>query len=321
MPKHIAFVPVLILILLGAGCQPTTELMPESPTTTTPDTSAQKVYCSPDNNLIDHQVKQSFNSYCLVPVSKDPLVSGKAQNYAFTIVNNFGETVKNFEVVHEKLMHIVLMNNSLGGFQHLHPEYDPNTNIFTIENLTFPNDGEYLIYLDFKAEEGSENRGIMIPQLIAEKLVVGKGDNATPQKLTVDTLDKESNHLRKTVDNYIVSMGSSQENLNNLTRYTDNKFNFTVDDINGKKLNPLEKYLGTYGHLVIVHEQTHQYIHVHPVETAAVNSMEFDVKFPLEGTYKLFFQFQHDGKVHRTEYVVSVGTGAGSSATEQHSSH
>ncbi len=310
MPKYIFFIPLFVLILLGAGCQPNTQPLPESPKEMKPDTSAQKVYCSPDNKLIDHQVKQSFNSYCLVPVSKDPLVSGKAQNYAFTILNNFGETVENFEVAHEKLMHIVLMNNSLGEFQHLHPEYEPNTSVFTIKDVIFPSDGEYLIYLDFMAEEGAENRGIMIPQLIAEKLRVGKSDNTAPQKLAVDNLDKNYTSITKNVDRYKVAMGSIKEPLSSLTRYTDNKFSFTVDAVDGKKINPLEKYLGTYGHLVIIHEGTHQYIHAHPMETDTVNSMEFDVKFPLEGTYKLFFQFKHDGTVHRTEYVVSVGTGA-----------
>lgn len=308
MPKYISFIPLLVLVLVGAGCQQTTSPVSKSPTAVILDTAAQK-FCSPDNKIIDHQVKQSFNSYCLVPVSTEPLVSEKAQNYSFTILNNFGKTVENFSVAHEKLMHIVLMNNSLGEFQHLHPEYDPNTSVFTIKDVIFPSDGEYLIYLDFLAEADEENRGIMIPQLIAEKLTVGKSDNTAPQKLTVDTLDKNSTSITKNVDRYKVAMGSIKEPLIHLTRYTDNKFSFTVDDVDGKKINPLEKYLGTYGHLVIIHEGTHQYIHAHPLETGTVNSMEFDVKFPLPGTYKLFFQFQHDGTVHRTEYVVSVGTG------------
>ncbi len=299
-----------LLITLGAGCQNTKQSVPESPTEVISDTSAQKVYCSPDNKLTDHQSKQSFKSYCLVSVSTEPLVSGKPQNFSFTILNNFGETVKNFEVVHEKLMHMILVNKNLDGFQHLHPEYDSVTGVFTVKDITFPNDGQYMIYLDFVAQAGGENPDKMVPQMIAEKLVVGNKTNTPVQKLTLDITDTNDTII-KNVDNYKVTLSSHEQNLNQLTRSTQNKLRFIVDDIEGKKINPLEKYLGTYGHLVIIHEETHQYIHAHPLETGASNSMEFDVAFPLEGTYKLFFQFQHDGTVHRTEYGVSVGTGAG----------
>ncbi|MCI0560586.1 MAG: hypothetical protein MN733_19030 [Nitrososphaera sp.] len=36
-------------------------------------------------------------------------------------------------------------------------------------------------------------------------------------------------------------------------------------------------------------------------------TVKFEVGFPEAGTYKVFTQFQHDGTVFKTDFVVSVG--------------
>ncbi len=308
MPKYISFVPLLVLVLVGAGChQPPSS--PEQVTNMQPTEQTQK-FCSPDNKIIDHQVKQSFNSYCLVPVSTEPLVSGKAQNYSFTILNNAGETVKNFPIVHEKMLHVILMNKNFIDFQHLHPNFDATSGIFTIPNLIFPKEGEYILYADFVADAGSENKGIQQNQVVSHSLQVGDDEYQNTVSIIPDRIDR-AGVISKNLKNYNVSLqGDSFDTFkSNLVRQVENNLSFEVAPYTNDQPKPLEPYLGSYGHLVILQENTYQYIHTHPLTTEPSNIMNFHVTFPMEGKYKLFFEFKLDGNVERAEYVVDVGTG------------
>jgi hypothetical protein len=64
----------------------------------------------------------------------------------------------------------------------------------------------------------------------------------------------------------------------------------------------LQDYLGARGHLVVLREGDLAYIHAHAEE----DELAFEVPFPTSGRYRLYLQFQLDGRVHtvqRTEVV------------------
>ena len=58
-------------------------------------------------------------------------------------------------------------------------------------------------------------------------------------------------------------------------------------------------HLGARGHVVVLREGTLDFIHAHPITSATEFSgrVDFAVTFPIEGKYKLFSQFQHQGRV------------------------
>jgi hypothetical protein len=73
----------------------------------------------------------------------------------------------------------------------------------------------------------------------------------------------------------------------------------------------LQPYLGAVGHVVILSEDTEQYLHVHPVEELAKGpEARFVTSFPKAGRYKVWAQFQRNDKVMTVSYVVEVGSKA-----------
>jgi hypothetical protein len=62
-------------------------------------------------------------------------------------------------------------------------------------------------------------------------------------------------------------------------------------------------YLGAKGHLVALREGDLAFLHVHPDE----RSLRFEATFPTAGRYRLFLQFQVDGRVHTAEFTREVG--------------
>ena len=61
-----------------------------------------------------------------VVVEQPELRRGRAETLRFRIVDERGATVRDFDVEHEKRMHLILARRDLTGFQHLHPEQGPD---------------------------------------------------------------------------------------------------------------------------------------------------------------------------------------------------
>ena len=71
----------------------------------------------------------------------------------------------------------------------------------------------------------------------------------------------------------------------------------------------VEPYLGARGHLVALRQGDGAYLHVHPLDerTAGTGPVRFATEFPTRGLYRLFLQFQVDGRVHTAAFTQSVG--------------
>src|SRR4030095_9764888 len=55
--------------------------------------------------------------------------------------------VRQFDRVHEQLMHLIIVSRDLGYFEHVHPDLDPATGVFRMR-YTFPAGGEYRLFAD-----------------------------------------------------------------------------------------------------------------------------------------------------------------------------
>jgi hypothetical protein len=92
----------------------------------------------------------------------------------------------------------------------------------------------------------------------------------------------------------------------------------------GAPVTDLQPYLAAYGHLVALRAGDLAYLHVHPDgepgdgRTPAGPTVVFHTQVPSAGTYRLYFDFQHDGRVRTAEFTVTVGDAAGSSAGHEH---
>lgn len=244
---------------------------------------------------------QSDNNNKVYPVNSP-------SEYSFSIVDDKGNTLKDFAITHTKPMHVIVVRKDLVYFQHIHPEYNQETGVFTLKDLTFPADGLYRIFADFApANSKQDAMGMASAITLSEGVAVGKIEKYKPQ--TIGT-----GETSKTFDGYQVSLNTHGTPMSG----QENMLMFTLMQ-NGKPVTNLEPYLGALGHSVILREDTLDFIHAHPVEDVnakQTGNVDFMVDFPEAGKYKVFTQFQINGKVTTTNFVISVSKGEAGQSME-----
>jgi hypothetical protein len=95
------------------------------------------------------------------------LARGRATELRFGIVDAAGQRVRDFEVEHEKRMHLIVVRRDGHGFQHLHPELGADGIWRT--RVTLPDAGAYRVFADFK-------RGGTAQTLAADLRVDGRAE-------------------------------------------------------------------------------------------------------------------------------------------------
>ena len=86
-----------------------------------------------------------------VNVQFDPATpqAGKPTSLSLVVTEQkVGEPIKDFDIIHDKLMHLVIVNREdLSYFAHIHPKLDKETGIFNIAH-TFSKAGKYKMWID-----------------------------------------------------------------------------------------------------------------------------------------------------------------------------
>ena len=256
---------------------------------------------------------QSHRSYQAVVLSD---IRGLRPNQAvpirYRIRNDRGEILKNFSVVHEKIMHLIVVRKDLQYFQHLHPTFNQISGEFSAD-ITFPEDGPYRIFSDF-TPAASEDNPMQLP--VTSFFDAAVGDNYGEIPVMVDKANK------KTVEDYEVTFLFPKQEL--LRSQTQIMYSLRIEK-SGKPVESLEDYLGAKGHSVVLKKGTLDFIHTHAMEEGmdmehmmdAMGGMEemeknepsridFSTTFPAPGIYKIFTQFQHNGKAKTTDYTLQI---------------
>ncbi|WHY16899.1 hypothetical protein QNH28_15290 [Paenibacillus sp. G2S3] len=203
------------------------------------------------------------------------------------ITDKDGKTVNKYDINHEKLLHLIIVNHDLSFFNHIHPEFKGD-GTFTV-NTSFPAGGEYKVFADF------------IP--------TGGANSTLSEWVKVE--GKESKHAAITPEGKLVKEVGGKEIELALSGTKPNEevtLTFDIRDAKTKKgIDNLQPYLGDVGHVVILSKDANQYLHVHPIDEKATGpDAKFATSFPQSGTYKLWGQFQHNGEVFTVPFVVDV---------------
>lgn len=203
------------------------------------------------------------------------------------VADTEGQVVKDFALNHEKRMHLIIVSKDLSYFNHIHPEWD-GQGAFTVDTI-FPHGGDYKVFADFVPAGGSATT-------LSEWVKV-EGEAKPQESVAADA------ELVKIVDGKQVSLSLSSTKAGAEATLT-----FTIKDEKTQAgITNLEPYLGAVGHVVILSEDAEHYLHVHPVdEQASGPEAAFMTAFPNAGTYKIWGQFQHSGKVFTVPYVVKI---------------
>ena len=204
------------------------------------------------------------------------LAPGERGELRFQIAGQGGRAVRDFEVDHEKRMHLIVVRDDMAGFQHLHPRMSADGTWSTAVKLAKP--GSYRVFADFKHDGRNET--------LARTVEVEGAADPLPLPAPAPRAS--------TSDGYTVGLtGASRTGSPARLSFQVTRDSQTVE---------VQDYLGAKGHLVALREGDLAYLHTHP----AGDATRFDTEFPTEGTYRLFFQFRHDGKVHTAAFTREV---------------
>ncbi|MEU4677735.1 copper resistance protein CopC [Micromonospora sp. NPDC023737] len=225
----------------------------------------------------------SAGGYTLRPVERSQ-PAGVTVDYRFRIIGTDRRAATGFAVVHEKTLHLIVVGRDLAGYQHLHPTMASDGTWSVPLKLSRP--GGYRIYADFSVTTPG---GSQLP------LVLGV-DHLVPGAHSPTALPPP--HPAATAGPYTVSMdGAPAVGMMSPT-------SFRIDR-SGTPAQ-VERYLGAYGHLVVVREGDLGYVHVHPEAELVDGAVKFWLTPPSPGRYRAFFDFQVDGAVHTAEYTIDV---------------
>ena len=205
------------------------------------------------------------------------LEPGRPGELRFRILDSAGAPVRDFDVEHEKRMHVIVVRRDGSGFQHLHPELAGDGTWSA--PLTLAEAGAYRVFADFSHDGEART--------LASELTVD-GDAAYGEFPAPEATATTPDGYEVRIGAHAVAAGQTAE------------LAFTVER-DGERITP-EPYLGARGHLVALREGDLAFLHVHPDE----DSLAFMAEFPTAGRYRLYLQFEHDGGVHTAAFTQEV---------------
>ncbi len=247
------------------------------------------------NQSFDNTFVQSHRSYRLASDAGGKIFPVNTQReYSFSIEDERGSILKDFAITHTKPMHVIVVRKDLAYFQHLHPDFNPQTGVFYFSDLTFPADGQYRIFADFMPQGANSSITLF------EDVTVGNLAGYNPQSLSFDARSKSFDSM----DISLYTHGTPKSGVENMLMFSLSQ--------NGQPVVDLQEYLGALGHSVILREDALDFIHAHPLTNAITKQhgmVDFMVVFPRPGKYRAFTQFQRDGKIVTTDFVIVVEQG------------
>ena len=219
------------------------------------------------------------------------LAPDAAAEFRFRIVGPAGNAVTSYRDRHERPLHLILVSRDLAVFRHVHPSLGAD-GVWQV-GLDPLASGPYRAFADFAAGDG--------PELTLGHDVTVTGEPAPrPLPAASSTAD---------VDGYQVELGGTPR------AGGEGEVTLTVR-WGGQPVADLQPYLGALGHLVAIREADLAYLHVHPLEGgAAPGQVRFAVEVPSAGTYRLFFDFSHQGVVRTAAFTIDVAPAHGGPPT------
>jgi DMSO/TMAO reductase YedYZ heme-binding membrane subunit len=212
-----------------------------------------------------------------------------------------GNLVTLFQRPYEKFFHLIIVDSTLTHFEHIHPEREGTEFKIT---TSFPTESTYHLYADFQPTGA-------IDQQVAFTLTVGNPSDAKPTQ----QVDKT---LTKTFGEYEVTLNTSGTLKASQMSLGEQKITFTIKKAGDKTpVTNLKPYLNSFGHLVMINQETYEYLHVHPYDLKApppdsnggpnVEFLPIGIYGPFKsGVYRAFGQFNHNGELFVAYFTLKV---------------
>ena len=203
---------------------------------------------------------------------------GKEGLLRFTINDiQFKNPISNIEIVHDKIMHVVLVRNDLKHFDHIHPKaIEPG--VFAVP-YTFSSSGIYRIWIDFTID------GM---QHIVD--------------FDINVLENTESQEKETLEGLNVKFMSPIKIITN----QETELIFEIFDKNNKPLPIIEKFLAADAHLISIDEYLEEFNHNHDEKFDEDSKISFTHTFTKSGKHKIWVQFSAEGKAKTASFEVIV---------------
>ncbi|MBD2560641.1 MULTISPECIES: hypothetical protein [Nostoc] len=201
-----------------------------------------------------------------------------------------GKAIAKFNTFQEKLMHLILVSDDLQFFSHLHPTYKENGQ-FEV-TARFPQAGNYTFFSDYKPAGQTEQVSVLKTQV--------SGNSIAAPEINLNR-SKTFNDTKVNLAVYEPTVKAGKEVT----------LMFKLQEAsNNQPLTDLQPYLGEKGHLVILRQSTSltaaDYIHAHALKDTPAGQVHFMTSFPQPGKYKLWGQFNRNGKIVTADFWINV---------------
>jgi hypothetical protein len=227
-------------------------------------------------------VVAAAKGYRLIPAttSLDP----DGGTFEFSIDDQAGHAATQFTPIHERDLHLIVVNRELTSFHHLHPKLAAE-GTWSID-LPALAPGSYRAVADFQIKGGP-------------RLALGV-DLTVAGEYRPTLLDEPT--WKTYTDGYEVWLATERSDDGSVTAEL-------VVRRHGQPVRDLQDYLGAKGHLVAMRTGDLAYAHVHPIEHAdsGPGVVTFEAELTSAGRYGLFFDFKHDGAVHTASFTFDQG--------------
>jgi len=231
----------------------------------------------------------SQDGYTLAPRTTT-FKPGDLTDFRFTVNGPDGKPVTGYKPLHGKKLHLIVARRDLSGFQHLHPA-EVGGGVWAVA-VVLPKPGAYRFFTDIQPEGAKK-------QLTLGADIVATGDY---RPAALPKAEQVAN-----VDGYEVKLNGA------LVPGRSSKLTLSVSK-DGRPVTDLQPYLEAYGHLVALRSGDLAYLHVHPDgepgdgKTRPGPDITFYAEVPSSGAYRLYLDFQHEGKVRTAEFTAVAGT-------------
>ncbi|WP_448607337.1 hypothetical protein [Paenimyroides ceti] len=224
-------------------------------------------------------------------------------NYPALFIISVTESGENIplEVVHTMKMHLLVVNEELTWFDHIHPEKQADETYYVAE--TFPSAGKYLFFIDYKPVDH--------PASVSMKSIEVEGN-------LLKQIPETNPKLTAVVDGYTISL----LNGNDLKTNTAQSLEFSIEQ-EGKRLEEkdIEPYLGANAHIVMISQADKDFLHIHPMsqDPFPIYAKTYIKK---TGLYRMWVQFKIEGEIHTVDFTVIISEGeANKGIHESHGAH
>jgi hypothetical protein len=250
-----------------------------------------------------HVISRNSGDYgSLLVMEYDPALEGVSSYIAFYLTNLSSGEPLDLDTAHERKMHIFIVGEDLQTFVHTHPE-DYAEGFAHAENgryevtHVFPHAGNYLIAIDYAVEGRQVFHTFIEPAIGVDPLPEPKIDYARS----------------KSFGSYAVTL--SAPGRIRINESIDFAYHIEKD---GLPVHNLQQYLGSEMHVFIVNknltfaDHTHAYVPGHGIHVGSMPQRYVGPNIPVRyafdapGTYVLFGQFQHEGRVVTTQFMLEV---------------